>query len=156
MHCGKATSQEGKDVHSCVVSGEREVCVCVCMCALSTRAGLIAAVAHVRRRRIQGCLIRQVMIAKWGRPGKGERSRRMSKQQQQQPSRSSPRPPSQPNTFSPSYCFPSSTADGYARRGKARQGNVRQCKARQGNKAVLDHAAPPAPSHTVLAQSAAF
>jgi len=28
--------------------------------------GIDAAVAHVRRRRIQGCLIRQVMIAKDG------------------------------------------------------------------------------------------
>lgn len=48
MHCGKATSKSGK---GCACGGS-----CFGGCALST--------AHVRRRRIQGCLIRQVMIAK--------------------------------------------------------------------------------------------
>lgn len=82
MHCGKATSQEGKDVHLVCGFGRRGVCVS----ALSTRAGLIAAVAHVRRRRIQGCLIRQVMISQrersWERVLGAGRSRRSSKQQQ--------------------------------------------------------------------------
>lgn len=92
----------------------------MCMlCQEGRGAGLMRAVAHVRRRRIQGCLIRQVMIANWGGTGKGEllghegsgRSKASKSRHVLPPPPPSPRPPSQPNTFS-SYCFPSSTADG--------------------------------------------
>lgn len=160
MQCGKATSQEGKDVQCCVKMG----------------CGIDAAVAHVRRRRIQGCLIRQVMIAKnLGGTGKGELGRTCeaaaggaaSKQASRRAKARFSFP--QPAPAIPAWhVFLLLLPVIHSRRvGEARQGNVRQCKARQGNKAVLVHApdapAPPAAATrflllgpTVLAQSAAF
>lgn len=143
----------------------------MCMLCQVKGSGIDAAVAHVRRRRIQGCLIRQVMIAKFGRYWERgtlghEAAGKASKQVK---ARSAPKPaPAIPAQHVFLLLLPVI----HSRRvGEARQGNVRQCKARQGNKAVLVHdpatpAAPapaaaaavtsPAPGPTVLAQSAAF
>lgn len=162
MHCGKATSKEGK---GCACGGS-----CFGGCALST--------AHVRRRRIQGCLIRQLMIAKKERtwdldwdweqaapaPAPAAASNQASKQGDAPPTRA--RHPS-PTRFLPTASRHPQQAGG---RRKARQGNVRQCKARQGNKAVtlspMSHVPCSCscfyntqlllPSTSVLAQSAAF
>lgn len=143
----------------------------MCMlCQEGRGAGLMRAVAHVRRRRIQGCLIRQVMIANWGGTGKGEllghEAAGGSEQSKQLKARSAPPQPAP--AIPAQHVFLLLLPVIHSRRvGEARQGNVRQCKARQGNKPVLVHApatpAPPAAAATgsasgptVLAQPAAF
>lgn len=127
---GRQPSQEGKDVHAmrcCCFEGG---------CALSRRGrDCWAASAHVRRRRIQGCLIRQVMISKGGKlplgtgTGTGglDEARRepaaaASEQATKQPRHvlPRPRPPSQPSTFS-SLLLPVIHS--------RRVGEARQCKA---------------------------
>lgn len=109
-------------------------------CALST--------AHVRRRRIQGCLIRQVMIAKKERTGNLDWDWDLREQApapaaapaaaSNQASKQSDAPPARARHPSPTRFLPTASRHPQQAGGrrKARQGNVRQCKARQGNKAV--------------------
>lgn len=117
-------------------------------CALSTRDGIDAAAAHVRRRRIQGCLIRQVMIANtlWGSTGKGDWDGHLgggaasNKQARQgKTSKGTRLVSSQPAPAIPAqHVFLLLLPVIHSRRvGEARRGNVRQCKARQGNNVVL-------------------
>lgn len=126
----------------------------MCMLCQETGCGIDAAVAHVRRRRIQGCLIRQVMIAKlgrhWERGTLGHEAAGVSRASEQVKARSAPQPaPAIPAQHVFLLLLPVI----HSRRvGEARQGNVRQCKARQGNKAVLVHApATPAPAAAAAA-----
>lgn len=169
MHCGKATSKEGK-WKGCAYVGTCFERVRIVNKRTGLTMMLLAAVAHVRCCRIQGCLIRQVMIAKdrqtawdcdrdWASSTSStSRSKQSSKHSVAPPARA--RHPS-PTRFSPTASRHPQQAGGLrkARRGKARQGNVRQCKARQGNKAVA--LSVPCPCFRtcyplVLAQSAAF
>lgn len=104
MHCGKATSQEGKDVH---VVWFREVCIvnkggiecCTCARTSPSYSRLSDPTSDDRK-----------MGAPWER-GLTDTWDMTSKRSSSSKRASSPRPPSQPNTFF-SYCFPSSTADG--------------------------------------------
>lgn len=134
MQCGKATSQEGKDVHA-VSRGKGCGIECCCSCARTSPSYSRLSDPTSDDRKLGEAL------------GKGNSGTWRQREEEQQASKQAGQ-----GTFCCHQPAPAIPAQHvfllllpviHSRRvGEARQGNVRQCKARQGNKAVLVHAPP--------------